>query len=192
MKTSKRVSPAKKKARTSGRAPAPRAAAAAAPGPAAAGATPPVTGAALSRATVLTVLGNGLGPLMLAPEFPLRTVVADDTYLEIAPDFIVNAIITDPVLSPKSYQADIFDCDDYVQYLKTKLSLYAAANHLTAPLAVGWLCTTKHAFTLCIGPNGQLFLINTQSDGHAVTSDPAAFRTFLSLRPDNEIVCIYL
>ena len=153
---------------------------------------PFATASPLSKMTVMTILSNTVGPLMPASEFAIRTVVADDTYLETPPDFVLNAIVTDPVLSPSNYHADIFDCDDYVQYLKTKLSLYAAANHLSAPLAVGYLCTTYHAFTLCIGPNGQLVLINTQSTDHAITSDPAAFAQFLSLRPDNEIICIYL
>ena len=140
----------------------------------------------------MTILSNNLELLMSAAEFPIRTIVADETYLETPPDFVRDAIMTDPVLSPSNYHADIFDCDDYVQYLKTKLSLYAASNHLPAPLAVGYICTTNHAFTLCIGPNAQLFLINTQSDDHAITGDRETFRQFLSLRPDNRITCIYI
>jgi hypothetical protein len=162
------------------------------PSTASEGTTPFATAAPLSKMRVLTILSNTVGPLIPAAEFPIRTVVADDTYLETPPEFVVDAIRTDPVLSPASYQANIFDCDDYVQYLKTKLSLYAATNHLPAPLAVGYLCTNDHAFTVCIGPNTQLFLINTQSDDHLFTGDPATFRQFLSLRPGNGIIFVYM
>jgi hypothetical protein len=146
----------------------------------------------ISNGRLLNILNNDLGPLMTATEFPLRTTLADNEYLETSPEFVIATIITDPILSAQSYHADIFDCDDYVLYLKTKLSLYAACNQLRAPLAVGYLFTTIHAFTFCIGAGSQLFLINTQSSDHAVTGDPLTFGQFISLGPGNKITTIYI
>ncbi len=146
----------------------------------------------ISNSRLFNILSNLLGPLMPAAEFPIRTTLADTEYLETAPDFVVAAIVTDPVLSAQSYHADIFDCDDFVLYLKTKLSLYAASNRLRAPLAVGYLFTTNHAFNFCIDVGSKLFLINTQSDDHAVTGDPAAFSQFLSIGPGNRITTVYI
>jgi len=146
----------------------------------------------ISNGRALNIMSNVFGPLMSLAEFPIRTILADLAYLETPPGFVVQAIVTDPILSPQNYHAEIFDCDDYVQYLKTKLSLYAASNRLPAPLAVGYLLTTEHAFTICFGPASQPFLINTQSMDHAVAGDPMTFRQFLSLRPGNSITAIYM
>jgi hypothetical protein len=158
----------------------------------AADAGPFATARLITNTVVLNILKNGLGPLIPPAEFPIRTILADNAYLETPPEFVLNAITTDPILSPESYHADIFDCDDYVQYLKTKLSLFAASNRLQAPLAVGYVFTTEHAFTVCIGGESQLFLINTQSTDHAVTGNPTLFRQFLALRSGNSITAIYL
>lgn len=141
---------------------------------------------------VMNILAGSIRPLMPANEFRPRTIIADNRYLQVPPDFVRNAIVTDPILSAQNYHADIFDCDDYVQYLKTKMSLYATTNRLQSPLAVGYMLTTVHAFSYCIGPGSRLYLINTQSDTVLVTGDQATFRQFLSLRPDNQITCIYI
>ena len=146
----------------------------------------------ISNGRALTILGNVLGPLMPKSEFPVRTTLADTEYLETDPQFVISTIVTDPILSAQSYHADIFDCDDYALYLKTKCSLYAASNRLPAPLAVGYLFTTKHAFNFCLAAGSALFLINTQSEAHAVTGDPATFGRFLSIGPGNGIAAIYL
>ena len=162
------------------------------PGPPPASSSPFANARQISNRDAFTILSNSLGRLVSPDDFLNRTILADNNYLETPPDFVLNAILTDPVLSPQSYHADIFDCDDYVQYLKTKMSLYAAANLLPAPLAVGYLLTTEHAFSFCIGPGSQLFLINTQSTGHDITSDLATFSSFLNLKPGNTINIIYL
>jgi hypothetical protein len=148
--------------------------------------------AAIGNSGVLNILSYYFSPLMPTSEFRIRTIIADNDYLEVPPDFVRNAIVTDPILSPQSYHADIFDCDDYVQYLKTKMSLYAATNRLPAPLAVGYLFTKAHAFSFCIGHPAKLYLINTQSDAVAINDDASSFRQFLSLRPDNNITGIYI
>ena len=146
----------------------------------------------MSNGRVFNIISNVLGPLMPPAEFQIRTTLADNEYLETTPEFVVSSIVADPVLSVQSYHAEIFDCDDYVLYLKTKLSLYAASNLLSAPLAVGYLFTDNHAFTFCISSGSVLFLINTQSADHAVTGDPATFVEFLSLGPGNRITTIYI
>jgi hypothetical protein len=155
--------------------------------------TPPTTDSDLiSNMKVLNILSNLLGPLMPVAEFQYRTTLADNEYLETEPGFVVSAIVTDPILSVQSYHAEIFDCDDYVLYLKTKLSLYAASNRFSAPLAVGYLFTTNHAFNFCIGSSSILHLINTQSESHPVTCDPTTFSNFLSIGPSNRITTIYI
>jgi hypothetical protein len=141
---------------------------------------------------VQTIISNYFGRLMPSDEFLIRTIIADEKYITVSEGWVRNSILTDPVLAPGSYQKDVFDCDDYVQYLKTKMSLYAARCRLSAPLAVGYLFTTAHAFSLCINPDSELFLINTQSDAKALTKDRDSFSEFMSLRPDNIITSIYI
>lgn len=149
--------------------------------------------ALITNDRILTILSNIFRPpLINSSEFRQRTILADTIYLETSPKFVLDAILTDPILSPQKYHADIFDCDDYVQYLKTKLSLYAASNNLQAPLAVGYLFTTEHAFTLCIAPGSNLFIINTQSTDHGITNDTSSFLNFLAIRPGNSITAIYI
>lgn len=143
--------------------------------------------------TVVTILDNTLGNLMPAVDFRMRTIIADNRYCAVSPGFILQTILTDPVLAtPQAYASELFDCDDYVQYLKVRLSEYAAAQQLPAPLAVGYLFTTLHAFSFCIGDGAELFLINTQSEDHAVINDPALYAAFLDLSANNPITCIYL
>lgn len=145
-------------------------------------------------ATVLTILANQLSGLTPADQFQLRTVVSDNAYHAVSLDFVRTAIVTDQVLSPASYHADVFDCDDYVQYLKTKMSIYAAVNKLACPLAVGYVLTVLHAFTICITEQGNLVLINTQSPtgGAPFETNPALFQLFLQATPQNPITSIYI
>lgn len=141
---------------------------------------------------VLTIISNCFGRLVPPDEFPLRTIIADEKYIAVSEGWVRNSILTDPVLASERYQKDVFDCDDYVQYLKTKMSLYAATCRLSAPLAVGYVFTAAHAFSFCINPDSELFLINTQSDTKALTKDRDSFPGFMSLRPDNPITTIYI
>lgn len=141
---------------------------------------------------VQNILSYYFGGLVPPVEFQLRMIIADEAYITVSPGWVRNSILTDPVLAPRNYQNDVFDCDDYVQYLKTKMSLYAVTSHLSAPLAVGYVFTRAHAFSFCINPASEVFLINTQSDAKAVTNDRDSFSEFLSLRPDNPIITIYI
>ena len=151
-----------------------------------------VTGASVDSLNMLNILSHHFARLMPANQFRPRTVIADDNYLEVDPAFVRQAIVTDPVLSAQRYHANVFDCDDYVQFLKTKMSLYAATQRLRSPLAVGYIFTVVHAFSLCVGPRMQLHLINTQSADIAVTHNAATFAEFLSLAPSNYITAIYI
>src|SRR5262245_50727730 len=104
---------------------------------------PPV----IANDQVLNILSYYFSKLIPAEEFLLRTIIADESYLTVPPPWVRNCILTDPILAPKKYQKEVFDCDDYVQYLKTKMDLYAAAKQFPAPIAVGYLLTKIHAFS---------------------------------------------
>ncbi len=146
----------------------------------------------LSNAKVQTIISYYFGPLIPAAEFPFRVILADEAYLAVSPEWVRNCILNDPVLVPQNYQNNVFDCDDYVQHVKTRMSLYAAACRLAAPLAVGYLFTKVHAFSFCINPARELFLIDTQSDAKAITHDATAFPAFLTWSPGNPITHIYI
>ncbi|HYE17380.1 MAG TPA: hypothetical protein VEA69_02990 [Tepidisphaeraceae bacterium] len=140
-----------------------------------------------------TLLFNVFGQLVPSPgEFAARCQIADTTYLGVSAEFVRQAILTDPVLAPVNYVNDLFDCDDYVQYLRTRMALLGANRRLAAPLAVGFILTAEHAFNFCVGPTGQLTLINTQSDDRAVVSDPSAFAAFMWVSNANRVQSIYV
>ena len=149
--------------------------------------------AVITEPTVRNIFSNVFSEIIPPEEFLIRTIVADNRYLETSAEFVLDSISTDPIISNSSnYLQEIFDCDDYVQFLKTKMGIYAATNHLPAPLAVGYILTEEHAFSFCIGPGSVVSLINTQSDSHAVTSDKDSFATFLQLHRRNIVQTIYL
>jgi hypothetical protein len=131
---------------------------------------------------------------MMGPEsFRSRVIIADNQYTAADLQWLLDAIRTDPVLSSKSYLEDTFDCDDYVFYLKTKVSLFSSSQRSPAPQAVGFLLTMQHAFNLCIDAESQVWLINTQSEQRNTTSAKEDFSRFLSFDQDsNPIQLIYI
>lgn len=139
-----------------------------------------------------TLLQNALGGLVSDDFFARGLIISDSAYRTVDAGFVVNAVVTDPVLSPARYRADVFDCDDYVFFLKVKLALLAAAHKLDEPLAVGCLLTRRHAFSFCLDPSQRVVIINTQSDDHAITSNPETFGDFLELSPQNPVRLVYL
>jgi hypothetical protein len=145
----------------------------------------------LQRGTVLNILHSGFSQL-IGEDFPKLTIIADDNYSTVGRDWVIDAITTDPILSPSHYVNNVFDCDDYVLYLKTKISLYAQSNKLKSPLALGFIMTNRHAFNFCIDDNRDTHIINTQSDDKASTSDPGSFKAFLNLTGSNSIQLIYI
>ena len=146
----------------------------------------------LRKNTVLNILSFGFSKLMGDEDFSKLTIVADESYGTVERDWVMAGITTDPVLSPDHYVNDVFDCDDYVLYLKTKMSLYAQANKLKTPLAVGFIMTKRHAFNFCIDQKRDIHIINTQSGDKASTSDPNTFAAFLNLTGSNSIQIIYI
>lgn len=151
-------------------------------------ATPPL----IDQSTMANVLRYYFQALVIPAEFPIRVDIVDDQYLPVSPGPIVTAILNDPILAPSSYINDVFDCDDYVMYLRTKLALYAQQNHAPAPFALGIILTRVHAFNFCIDAQKQPFLIDTQSSTKPVTGDPQQFGSFLGLSAANSVRLIYI
>jgi len=146
----------------------------------------------LDKSEVANILYAAFNDFIDPNEFPIRVILADDQYLPADIAWVINSIETDPILSPGRYTRNIFDCDDYVLYLKTKMGLFAQKAKAAAPFALGFLLTQKHAFNLCIDENKQIHLINTQSDNKASTAERQAFATFLNVGSSNTIQIIYL
>jgi hypothetical protein len=125
-------------------------------------------------------------------ELGARLVIADTTYVGVPVQFVRQIARADPNLRPTAYRADLFDCDDYVQYLKICLSLYAVHRGLPAPLAVGFLITSDHAFNLFFDPAGALHLLDTQSPQRVVESRGDSFAKFLRISASNRLLSIYI
>ncbi len=111
-------------------------------------------------------------------------------------EWILQAVRTDPIISPSQhghvYREDLFDCDDYVLYLRNKVALYimGVAEH---PLALGCILTRKHAFNFCYEGQGTLHIINTQHTPDVVTTcEPAEFEKFLDMGAGNRIDLVYV
>lgn len=146
----------------------------------------------IQRATVLNILNYGFNKLIGDENFVKLTIVSDNIYSTTERDWIISAITTDPILSPSRYVNNVFDCDDYVLYLKTKMSLYAQTNKLKVPLAIGFIITNRHAFNFCIDANQDTNIINTQSDDKAFTNQVDNYAAFLKLTDSNSIQLIYI
>ena len=138
------------------------------------------------------ILYHYFADLIGAEEFARRTIIADKHYRPVEIDFVLDSVRTDPVLAAERYRRNVFDCDDYVLYLKTKLNLYAHSRNYHAPLALGFLLTKEHAFNFCINSNKSLYLINTQSKDQAATNDNEQFSDFLGLREGNAVQFVYI
>ena len=119
-------------------------------------------------------------------------VVVDEQYSTVEPDTVLASITADPILASSSFRQNVFDCDDYVLYLRTKVALFASRTGLPAPLAVGYLITAEHAFNFCIDPAQRITLIDTQSNTVPSTNDPAEFTSFLNLTPGNTLALVYI
>jgi hypothetical protein len=144
----------------------------------------------LTKMEVANILQNAFGNLM-GPDFPKRTIIADDVYESVDIGLLLKSIETDPVLSPGMYRRDVFDCDDYVMYLKTKMSLFAQ-NHGSAPIGVGILLTEQHAFNIGIDEHAVLHIINTQSADRGIINDIGHFGEWLRLSNTNIIQLLYI
>jgi hypothetical protein len=146
----------------------------------------------LTRESVQNVLRNAFAGWVPGDQLRFITVVSDDEYVGAELAWLVGLIVHDPVLAPAAYRRDVFDCDDYAFYVKTRVALFAENTGLRAPLAVGVLLTDAHAFNIGLAPDGTLSLVDAQSADRATTSAPSDFGRFLSLGPANGIRLIYL
>ncbi|WP_338277199.1 hypothetical protein [Corallococcus caeni] len=146
----------------------------------------------VKRLEIERKIASGFGDILgKSGHFPV--VVVDNQYQPVQADWIKAAIETDAVLVRKPYTRDVFDCDDYAFYLKTKFALVAQQKNVPAPFALGVLITKLHAFNFCFEPDTTLHLINTQVDGAPSTSNEAAFESFLDMNiPGNRIELIYI
>jgi hypothetical protein len=145
----------------------------------------------MDKDTIRNIIFNGLGD-SIGDGYDYKVIVVDDTYIPVEESFVRHAITTDQILSNDNYESDEFDCDDYVLYLRTKLSTYALNNKLGAPLALGFLITHRHAYNFFINTDDQLGIINTQSTDRKLTFDKNDFAAFLELDSDNSIQLLYI
>lgn len=150
----------------------------------------------LSASSAFQILKNYFGGFVAPPVFPAITVIADNSYSTMPnPDWLRNMVLHEPILSPARYRRDIFDCDDYVMFLKTRVSLFAAnKGEFTSPIAMGFLLTRIHAFNFALLDNNSLYLLNTQSNtvDFLIPQDAQQAANFLGLSANNPLKFIYL
>lgn len=123
------------------------------------------------------------------------TIISDTSYQTIDGVWLRDMVLNDAILAPLRYRRDIFDCDDYVLYLKAKIGLYAAnTESITRPLAVGYILTKQHAFNFGIDNNGHLFILNTQSENRSILNPASAEECafFLQISNINPIKNVYI
>jgi hypothetical protein len=145
--------------------------------------------------TVYNILRYYFGSLISDEYFNYIITIADTSYLPVNGDWLRDMVIHDPILAPDRYRRDIFDCDDYVLYVKTKVSLFAANSPtITRPFAVGYILTDVHAFNFGIDDVNSIFILNTQSAERSVIKPQFAedCAKILELSANNPIKHIYI
>ncbi len=145
--------------------------------------------------SVYSILTMYFGALIPEELFNSITIISDTSYLAIDGNWVRNMVLHDPVLAPERYRRDIFDCDDYVLYVKTRIGLYAANTpSITRPLAVGYILTDKHAFNFGIDDTNGIFILNTQSDERKIIKPRSSTEcaAFLELTNNNPIKHVYI
>ncbi len=150
---------------------------------------------AITSNIVYNILRSYFGVLIPNEIFNYVTIIADTSYLTTDGNWLREMVLHDPILAPERYRRDIFDCDDYVLYVKTRVGLYATNTPtITRPLAVGYILTNQHAFNFGIDDNNRVYILNTQSNQRSIiipqSSDECA--TFLGLSNSNPIKNIYI
>lgn len=142
----------------------------------------------LTKGEVLLLMRQELG---WVPNLNKKLFIVDNSYEAISKSFILQQIKTDEWLQPElSYKQEVFDCDDFVMHLKTKLAKLAFHKQGLRPLALGFIITTSHAFNFSIGSNRQLVLYDTVNGQHE--ERPAFFREFLDFNPGNTVKLLYI
>jgi len=149
----------------------------------------------ITRNIVYNILRGYFRTLIPDNIFNYITTIADASYLTADGNWLRDMVLHDPILAPKRYRSDIFDCDDYVLYVKTKVGLYAANTPtIKRPLAVGYILTNLHAFNFGIDNNNRIYILNTQSEGRDIISPQSAEEcaAFLGLATNNPIRQLYI
>lgn len=147
---------------------------------------------AMPQALVRQVLQNTIEPLFPGGGANGRLIIADRSYIPVDAGWLRTLVTSDPLLGRANYRGDVFDCDDYVMYLRCKTSLVARREELAAPLAVGFLLTQLHAFNFCIGEGGSISIVDTQSDDVPIHADPRYFPDALELGTGNALDLVYI
>jgi len=145
--------------------------------------------------TVYNILRSDFGTLIPDAIFNYITTIADTSYLTADGNWLRDMVLHDPILAPEKYRRDIFDCDDYVLYVKTRVGLYAANTPaITRPFAVGYILTKLHAFNFGIDNSNRIYILNTQSDQRDIISPQSAEQcaSFLGLTANNPITHLYI
>jgi len=120
--------------------------------------------------TIRSAFGDWIGD-----GFDSRVHVVDrNDYRGVTKDWVLDYIRGDAIISsgPKPGNPEIFDCDDFVMYLKTQLALYAFSNQLLHPLAVGVIMMPQHALSFCIEAPNIAHLIDAHSPDKTAASTP--------------------
>jgi len=144
---------------------------------------------------VYNILRSFFGTLIPDNIFNDITIIADTSYLTADGNWLRDIALNDPILAPSKYRRDIFDCDDYVFYLKTRVGLYAANTPtITRPFAIGYILTDLHAFNFGIDNNNRIYILNTQSEQRNILSPQSAEEcaAFLGLTTSNSIKHLYI
>jgi len=145
-----------------------------------------------SKDNLSQLLEPALRDLVSGGEYGARVFIVDDHYQSVEVADVLTSISLDPWLAPNIYHADVFDCDDFVMYLRTKFAMWARTSGLSSPLALGFILTVHHAFNFCVDASYKLNLINTQSEARSFTNKPAEYAAFLEWRDGNPIQLIYV
>jgi hypothetical protein len=130
----------------------------------------------IERPQILATIRSAFGAWIGGDErFSSRVHVVDTNgYRGITKNWVLDYIKGDAIISsgPKQGNPEIFDCDDFVMYLKTQLALYAFSNQLRHPLAVGIIVMPEHALSFCIEAASIVHLIDVHSPKQSAASTP--------------------
>ncbi|MEZ4857862.1 MAG: hypothetical protein R2781_03555 [Flavobacteriaceae bacterium] len=125
------------------------------------------------------------------PKLNNKLHVVDNEYISISKTFVLNTIKHDEWLKREiSYRPDVFDCDDYVMYLKCKLSKLFVNDNQKLPAALGFIITDRHAFNFSIDYEGRIIIYDTVAT--KLELNPTKFKIFLDYKPGNTVKLMYI
>lgn len=120
-----------------------------------------------------------------------KVFIMDNGYKPLSKAFVLNTIKDDEWLkTDKSYKPEVFDCDDFVMYLKCKVSKIFVQDQQQLPGAIGFIITSGHAFSLSIDSKRKITIYDTVRT--KLETDPEKFASFLEINPGNIVKLIYI